>query len=228
MAIEIIPIGNRSVEYNREVLKNALRGFLAKNNLEAVLAISGTSNPQEVEKTIEIITSLIENLDGLPVAILTGGTKDGVPEIGLRIAKSRSIPTIGVFPEHGRRYALYDQMDLAIEVLPPSFGSSTFGTETPTFVNLTDGVVVIGGGFGTLTEVATLLKINNSRIKKGLRPKYVCPIKNTGGVADIIETLPGIISVGACLPPFPINNGKEAAKFLRSRLTAQTLETIFI
>lgn len=218
MGVEVLQNPGYSTNQHRERVEDAVRDLLARDNLKAILALSGGSEDGSEEMIVNILKDLILNVKDFPVAILTGGTEGGIPEIGIRVAREFSVPTIGVFPPRARRYALFDYLDLAIETLPPSVGNASFGTETPSFVNLANGIAVVGGSFGTLTEIATALKVNAGRIKNGETPIYICPIQGTGGVADIISSLPGIEKVRLSLPERSITTGAEAASFFRDRL----------
>jgi predicted Rossmann-fold nucleotide-binding protein len=220
MGLEFRPEQDTEVFAYRERVSGALAEFLAANNLEFIVGISGGTETQSADNVTAMIADFIANIKDSRCAILTGGTKGGVPEIGIQIARASALPTVGVFPARGRKYALFDDLDLAIETLPPTIGEGDFGTETPTFVQLLDGAAVIGGSFGTLTEVATIMKVNNGRIKKGIQPIYLCPIQGTGGVADAIATMPGIDQLAPCLPDCAIRTGKQAALFLKSRLSS--------
>jgi predicted Rossmann-fold nucleotide-binding protein len=217
--IESVPGLQDSVALQSQRLEDSVNRLLLENNLRAILAISGGAEEESLDSTCQIISDLIINTKDIPVAILTGGTKGGVPEIGIQIARKSSVPTIGVYPPQGRQHALLNDLDIAIETLPPLFGRAGFGTETPTFINLANGIAVIGGGFGTLTEVSAACKINVDRNKKQESPIYICPISGTGGVADIIQSLPGMERIKNSFPTTSINNGKDAAKFFRANLT---------
>lgn len=221
MGVEVLQDPDYSVHQHKERVDDAVQNLLAKNNLKAILALSGGSEEGSEDVIADILRDLILNVRDLPVAILTGGTKGGVPEIGIRVARESSVPTIGVFPSRARSYALLDDLDIAIETLPPSVGSPSFGTETPSFVNLANGIAVVGGGFGTLTEISTALKVNMGRIRKNETPIYICPIQGTGGAADIISDLPGIEKVGLSLPHTKISTGLEAARFFRSKFAGE-------
>lgn len=216
---EIKPQQNSAIdEYRQEVSSNVYE-FMKKNSLLYIVGISGGADHIAEKKAEWIITEFIHGIKDMPYAILTGGTQGGIPEIGTKIAKSQKVPTIGIFPEQGKKYALYNDLDLAIQTYPPAIGAGTFGSETPSFVNLLNGAAVIGGSFGTLTEVSTILKTNTGRIKKKEGLIYLCPIKGTGGVADAIGNLPGMENLTQCLPEYEIRDGLNAARFFRSRLT---------
>lgn len=223
---EIFQDPDISIENHRKLVENATRDLLIKNNLKAILAVSGGADdlPEEqMEHLANTVKDLIVHAKDLPIAILTGGTNSGVPEVGITVARSLSIPTIGVFPPGGRQYALLEDLDLAIETFPPSIGKAGFGTETPSFVNLAHGIAIVNGSFGTMTEVVTAFKVNKSRYTKGQEPIYVCPIQGTGGVADIIsgaiQTMDDYEKVKGCLPEYKVTNGIEAANFFRAKLS---------
>lgn len=218
MSHELQPSLNETTTGYRNRVSNALSSFLTENNLQFVIGLSGGSEHLTQREAIGLISDFVDTIQDSRCAILTGGTQGGIPEWGVKIARASSVPTIGVFPSKGRKYALYPELDLAIETHDPTIGEGTFGTETPSFVQLLDGATVIGGSFGTLTEVATILKVNNGRVKKGQNPIYLCPISGTGGVADVLSTLPDIGAVRGCLPEQEIRTGKNAALFLRSKL----------
>ncbi|MBI2594138.1 hypothetical protein HYW39_00390, partial [Candidatus Curtissbacteria bacterium] len=142
MGIEILQDLDYLTSQHRERVGYAVKDLLVRNNLKAILALSGGSEDGSEEMIVGILKDLILNVRGLPVAILTGGTRGGIPDIGIRVARESSIPTIGVFPPRARKIALLDDLDLAIETLPPSIGNASFGTETPSFVNLANGIAV--------------------------------------------------------------------------------------
>lgn len=209
----------------RDEVRGAINQFMSDNDIQFVIGLSGgasESTPEKQRQTTEFITDFITSIGDLPCSILTGGTSGGVPELGIRIARASSIPTIGVFPEQGRKYALHSELDLAIETIPPLVGDGLFGTETPTFVNMLDGAAVIGGGTGTLIEIATILKTNSKLIRLERDPIYLCPINGSGGAADMTYALPDIdAAVLSSLPGSPIVNGAQAAEFLKTKLLAR-------
>ncbi len=136
------------------------------------------------------------------IAILTGGTKGGVPECATKTAKQMGFKTIGIYPASGKKYFLGDEyIDFSFCVEPvyqspeQSFRwctDSCWGDESSLFAKLLDAVVVIGGSSGTLIEVAYILKLNKE-IKKGKtnysRLKYIVPISGFGGVSEGIHTI---------------------------------------
>jgi predicted Rossmann-fold nucleotide-binding protein len=172
-----------------------------------------------------IITDALNKLRGYEVAILTGGTEGGIPELAATIAKELGFKTIGVYPKKGEKYSLgSDLLDLSICV-DSQIGESMWGDEGAVWTGLIDGTVVIGGGAGTLTECAHLQKINESYISKGIIPKFIVPIHGTGGVSDILPhiwTKPHVRN--ASMPKERIYSGLEASECL---IEALSLEDYF-
>ena len=121
-------------------------------------------------------------------------------------------------------------LDLAIEISPPDIGEGIFGTETPSFVNMLDGAMIIGGEYGTLTEAATILKVNTKRVRDRSRgqsvkhPIYLAPIAGSGGAADIIYSTIRVMDcdTGDCIPNNPIYSGSEAADFIICNMSSET------
>lgn len=200
----------------RKAAENTMDNFYALNGIRCLIAISGGADNQG-EAVTAIISELFKDLKDTRIGILSGGTEGGVPEIATKLAREFSFPTVGVFPRDGRKYAL-PELDFAIEALPPLYGKAGFGTETPTFIAIANGMAVIGGEFGTLAEVASVLKSNKSRLKKGEEPVYLCPIRGLGGVAELFETFPGIAQMFSALPAAPVYSGRAAASFFRDKL----------
>lgn len=217
MCVEVRCEESGSLAYHQRVFTEALKEFCDLNRIRNLIAISGGSDNHE-EAITAIISDLLKGLKDTQTGILSGGTEGGVPEIATRLARDFSFPTVGVFPRDCRKYVLLNELDFAIESLPPLYGKAGFGTETPTFIAIAKGMTVIGGEFGTLVEVASVLKNNKSRLRKGEEPIYLCPIKGLGGVAELIDTLPGIEQVSAALPEISIYSGQAAAHFFRDKL----------
>lgn len=165
-----------------------------------------------------IVRDTLMPLRGYKIAILTGGTVWGVPKIAAAVARELDFPTIGIYPlvAENKGYDLKDDMlDVRICV-HPSTGDSRWGDESPTFVRLFNGVVIIGGGAGTMVEVAHALKRNELKD----RPvKTMIPIIGSGGTADRVMSFPGKPQTMAkCLPPKSITTGAEASMYLRQNV----------
>ena len=107
-----------------------------------------------------IITDTLKPLRNFKIAVLTGGTRWGVPSTANRIAKSLGFTTIGVTPSVGNHHSLpKEEIDFRITV-EPMIGDGYWGDEGAIWTTLVDGIVIIGGGAGTLTECAHIMKIN--------------------------------------------------------------------
>ena len=207
------------IEYIRAETLTSLEQFKLRFGVNSVIALSGGADVMGDEATRELFSEVLLATRELSPAVLTGGTKGGIPELGLRVARDLGIPTIGVFPQKGRKNALFELIDLPIETMPPNLGSPTYGTETPTFATIPDVTIIIGGSFGTLTEISTMLKFNGKKIEDHENPIYLCPVEGSGGVADMIRQLvelkPG---AEVCLPTTPVRTGEEIASFMRQHL----------
>jgi len=210
--------------------------FKKQYGIKKVIAFSGGSDSklngvpdddplqkkfEEFSKILEerIISDCLGKFRGYQIAILTGGTKWGVPNTSSVVAKKYGLKTIGIYPLVGKKHALGDEiLDLSMCVTP-RYLESKWGDESPIFAKLLDGVVVFGGNAGTLIECAHVLKINETLKKSGESLKYIVPISGTGGVADglpFIWAKPEIRA--ACMPSFRVTNGFQAADILREKL----------
>lgn len=207
------------IEQVRLSTEQQLAEFKKKFGVNIVVSLCGGSDVLEDEKAAELFSNILQNIKELRPAVLTGGTKGGIPELGLRVAKQLEIPTIGVFPPRGRKNALFDLIDLPIESIAPNLGSPTYGTETPVFAQIPDVAVVVGGGFGTLIEVSTMLKLNTKKIDDKQNPIYICPVSESGGVADMIPSLVELKpAVAVSIPQTPLKTGEGIASFIKQHL----------
>jgi predicted Rossmann-fold nucleotide-binding protein len=205
--------------------------FKSDNGIEVIVAFSGGADsglgdqaPHEMKKFLEErmreqFEDAMIYLGGYRIAILSGGTSFGVPGAAARAAKAAGLATIGVYPKVGEKYALPDELlDLRICV-EPVFGKSAWGDESPVFTKLLDGVIVYGGGAGTLIEAAHILKCNETALKHELRPKFIVPISGSGGTADALPYCHGRVDVrAACMPQTTISTGRQAATWLEPQL----------
>ncbi len=206
---------DESVEGHLATISQALTEFRDKFAIQFIVSISGGAEEHNLGRVHQIVTSLIDGLRGAHCAILSGGTQGGIPELATKIARQKKLPTIAVYPKNARKYVLTEDIDLPIETLPPSLGKASFGTETPTFAQLPDYAVVIGGSYGTLAEVSTMLKVNTKRKKDEIEPIRIIPISGSDGIADLIPQLVLLEpNLAYCLPAFPIRTGAEAAEHI--------------
>jgi predicted Rossmann-fold nucleotide-binding protein len=166
-----------------------------------------------------LLHDALKPLRGYRIGILTGGTRWGIPKTALKIAKQLGFRTIGVLPRAGERYACDgDTVDLQI-IVEPLIGEGFWGDEGAVWTSLIDGLIVIGGSAGTLTELAHIMKINESLCKRGERPKFMVPIHGTGGVAEQLHQLwakPAIRDKS--MPRDRVHTGAKAAQLLIAAL----------
>lgn len=143
--------------------------------------------------------SILEQKFG-KVGIICGGTKGGIPEFAYYLARQTHHPVIGVYPEEGKKYAVSD-LDLAIVVPPPIYGNIVWGSETPILASLVDTVFVYGGRWGTLIEVATIVKNQKYRLRENLPLAQVIFLPISSGINQVITAALGYFpSEGVSLP----------------------------
>jgi len=196
-------------------------GNLERQGIKKIIAFSGGADDNLESKVLGVVEQSMDVLSKYPVAILTGGTKWGLPKYASRIAKNKSIPTIGVYPNRGKKYALAEELDFTVEV-DPRYGSSEWGDESEIFAKLVNGIEVIGGGFGTLIEFAHVMKSNEAKIKSGVSPVYIAPVRfaEMSSVADVAYNFCRKPELSICLPEKEIvSDGIEAANFLVDKLS---------
>lgn len=167
-----------------------------------------------------LIGDAVKKFSGHRIAILTGGTNWGVPKTAIIEAKKCGLKTIAVFPLAGKKHALGEEFRDLTFCIEPMCGESQWGDESSVFTNLLDGVIVYGGGAGTLTECAHLLKINEALLKSGNASlKYIVPLAGTGGVADGLPFIWAKPEVrNRCMPNHRVTGGTEAADIIIEKL----------
>ncbi len=167
----------------------------------------------------QLVGQTLDILRHYRIAVLSGGTKYGVPKTAILAAQQRNIKTIGVFPkiaEEGGK--VVDGIDLPICV-EPRYGQSRWGDEASVFAKLLDAVIVIAGKAGTLIEIAHILKMNEVLKKTGVTLKLILPMHGTGGVADGMPFIWGKQQIkNACIPSKPIETGSQAGRYLDESL----------
>ena len=219
--------GDNDFEKIREDIRARVGEKMSECAIRYIVGISGDADPDRRVEIESILESFTLQFQGGDYAILTGGTEGGVPQLGVEVAKKLEIPTIGVFPKQGRKYALLKSLDIAIETSSPDIGDGIFGSETPTYVSMLDGATIIGGSYGTLTEASTILKTNSKRARDRARgvdgalpPLYFAPISGTGGVADLAYSIRNNLGddIGSSMPRNPVATGEDAAQFIKDSL----------
>lgn len=183
-----------------------------------IIAFSGGSSEELESRVKELVEQAVSEFRGLNVAILTGGTKWGVPKYATQKAKDLALPVIGVYPSRGAKYAL-NNLDFALEV-PPRFHDSEWGDETEVFAKLAQGVVMIGGSFGTAIEFSHIMKANERRIKNNIEPVYIAPLSIPGAnsFADLVYQFSIKPEMRICIPEIKPSSGHDAASFLIKNL----------
>jgi hypothetical protein len=169
-----------------------------------------------------IIRDILMPLRGYRIAVLSGGTKWGVPRVAIEVARECGFPTIGVYPilAKGKHELPEGSLDLAVCVHPPIYRSE-WGDEAGVYTKLLDSVVVIGGGAGTLVEMAKILKLNE---RKDITLKHIVPIYGTGGTADRMLSFPGKLkTMAACLPAHRITSGQQAFEYLTQTVLTEDI-----
>lgn len=221
------------VDRARTEVTTKIENFLRINGLRYVVALIGDSATEGpiAERNELLLRDFFMNLESRDqYAIQTGGTQGGIPEIGTNLAREYGLATIGVYPSAARKYALNEPADMVIETPDLLYGRTSFGAETPTFVNVLDGAIVLGGSYGTRVEVSTILRTNKSRqdaIRRQPtdaslpRPIYLCPVAGTGKSADELVAMSLYEDIGDCLPANreSITSGLAAAAFINEKLS---------
>jgi len=220
------------MDETKNELNDRVRQFKKKHGIHHVIAFSGGADTElpgvpaddPLQKQYgqfvssheeQIVGQALDILRHYRIAVLSGGTKYGVPKRAIEAAQERGIKTIGVFPktalESGK---VVEGIDLPISV-EPRYGQSRWGDEASVFAKLLDAAIVIAGKAGTLVEIAHILKINEVLKKTGVGLKLIIPMHGTGGVADGLPFIWGKQEIkNACIPPKPIETGAQAARYI--------------
>jgi predicted Rossmann-fold nucleotide-binding protein len=205
-------------EHNEQQSQNSIEQRLAvfkeQEKISHIIGIIGGSGAVSTN-SVNLLTNVLSEVNAKTgrFAVQTGGTTGGVAEAGINIAKSLALPTIGVYPKLGEKYALKDKLDLAISIEAPGYGGQIWGSETPVFVAIPDVFLLVGGEWGTNAEVSMIMKRNKDRIKVGLLPNPIISIVGSGKLADEMTTLTKIFPTpeGAF---FSSNNSSEVANII--------------
>ena len=198
-------------------LDQEISEFTASRSIQKIIGFSGGSDDNE-EMLRYQVRNAMNFLVNKPIAILSGGTKYGMPRIACEEAKRLNLPTIGVMPSRAVEKK-QDILDLDFRIIvPPRCGNSEFGDESEVFAKIADGIIYLGGMYGTLIEYAHVMKINQGRVKKGGKIVYVAPIQGFGGVSEFAMTLPMPEEFKKCLPENPVHSGEDAASYLLQML----------
>lgn len=178
-----------SLERNREEFLYKFNNFKEVNNFRKSLGIIGASNIENLEEMDIFLTdSVKDTFDNIGTyAIVSGGTKGGTSELATTISKRINLPTIGIFPEDGEKYALKNLLDMCIIIPRPMFGDVVWGSETPVLASISDTVVVNGGEWGTMVEIGTIMKRNKTLLKQQKDPTQIILINETKGMTELLN-----------------------------------------
>ncbi len=203
-----------------------VKRFMEENSLKKIISFSGGSDDQGdiVDKVIEESIIILKDY---PVAVLTGGTRWGIPKKATEIAKDYGMKTIGVMPQRGEKNACAG-LDLQL-VIDPRYGGSEYGDESEVFAKLSDAVEIIGGSMGTAIEFFHIMKINDRRLDPkylgkamedpdGERPIVVAPISGIKGFSSDIYCLTLSERLKSVIPGRALVDGSSAAKYILSGL----------
>lgn len=209
--------------------RERIRDFRDHHGISTIIAVSGGALintkgiPQEVasvyvknvdDRIRAILLDCLHRFKSFGVAIMTSGTRDGVPRIATEVSRELGLKIVFLYPERAKKYRLDLEPDLDL-VIGPIVGESQWGDDSPLFAQLLDGVVVIGGNTGTLIECGHVFKINESLVGHNKTPKYLVPIRGFGGVAEILPHFCFREEVRrVCMPGETIETGEAAGKFL--------------
>lgn len=211
---------NTSTRVTSTSLAPLLAKFKEYHGIRKIIAFSGGSE-EKVSEVEAIIRDALKKLSNFRIAILTGGTKGGIPEIASRLAREFDLPLIGILPVAGHKYSLPQECFALQITVEPSYCNSYWGDESALFAKLADAAIVIGGGSGTLVEVAHMMKINEKLCKNSVvrLPIFVVPVLGVSGVSEVINFLPFKERVRReVLPDKRIFSGLDAANFIIKRL----------
>lgn len=174
-----------------ETSARSIQEFKELQGVNRILGVIGGSDKAVVSSCQEQLVGICSQLciyHGR-FGVLSGGTTGGVPEMALTVAKQLQLPTIGVYPQSAEKYAAHSKIDHEIPVPLSPLSDVKWGMETPILASIPDAFILIGGEWGTLTEVSTIMKRNVSRAEKGLPLTPIIPLLGSGKLADNLSTI---------------------------------------
>jgi hypothetical protein len=166
--------------------------FIERNGLVGVVGIIGASSVDR-NKAEVLDDMLFESLSVCQervgrFAVVCGGTEGGVPEIAALVSNRVGLPVIGVVPERGEKYVLKNgTLNLCMIIPRPICGETSWGSEAPVLASMPNSVAVAGGEWGTMIELASIMKQNKSKRKEGKRRVPLAIIEGSGGICDIFR-----------------------------------------
>src|SRR3989339_1641644 len=96
------------VENQKTLYQDKVAELKERFGVKHLLGLIGSSNYQRLDSDAELVTNAIFLIEKKfrKVAIVSGGTRGGVPEFAFHLARSIGRPIIGVSPENGQKYSL--------------------------------------------------------------------------------------------------------------------------
>ncbi|MBI5358196.1 hypothetical protein HZB69_01030 [Candidatus Amesbacteria bacterium] len=176
---------------NNSDLSAEYQKFKEGKSISHTLGVIGGSSEEDLSSQKNLLIEgckLIQTKIG-NFGIISGGTRKGVPDLALDIGRELGIPTIGVFPQEKAKYVASEKIDFAIPVPSQLLSQVTWGIETSTLVSIPDVFILIGGEWGTLTEVSMIMKRNNSLVRHGIPPVPLISLAGSGKLADSLEQI---------------------------------------
>lgn len=193
-------------------------------DLQSLIGISGGAKEYSLAETIRVARVVDEAVGVFArkhIGLVTSGTKQGIPCHTMSCAFDNVVPVVRIFPARGQKHLTPHtliKLDLEIE---PRCGASEWGDESEVFVKVADAFLFIGGGAGTLVEIAHWAKMNQTRADHSIPPIPAVPVMGFGGVSEWLVRegathFPSFFTNAT--PPEAIQSGHEAALWLVARL----------
>lgn len=209
----------RGAEQRSGIIEINFRNFKESEGFTHVIGIIGGSSVENIPYYHNLITSqlaIVKQQLGI-FAITSGGTQGGVPEMALDIGYELGLPTIGVFPEAKCKYSVPDKTSFSIAVPSHPMTEVTWGIETPVLIGIPDAFLLVGGAWGSLTEVSMIMKRNESLLRHGHRAVPIVSITPDSGISRAIDML----NVSLDVPEgvyIPVNNERSISEILLTSL----------
>lgn len=205
-----------------------LETFLAAHGHAFRLAISGGAKAGQISGVFSWLQTIVGPLRNEHILAITGGTRSGVPGAAACVThRELGLPILGVLPERGQEYAASEFTDAdpklgeaCLVTVPPVYGVSMWGDESPLFVRLADAILVLGGEWGTTVELALALKVNVGRVEKRKPPIHIVPVEAFPGPAQYLASAPWISDEvrHASFPSQPLESVEAVTQHLRTLL----------
>lgn len=171
-------------------LNIALSGIRSRYHSRKFVGFFGGFHDSSGNEVSDCITQCVSEI-GENIVGVCGGSWNGFPGVVIDACINRSVPVVGVLPARAKEL-LHPHVTHPI-IINPRIQSSEWGDEAEVLIKLCDVAVVFGGKWGTLTELAHLMKINEERISANRDPvRVICLTHPSDFSVPIIETLPNV------------------------------------